>query len=450
MRSTEIDVRAKRTTGSVLMPFVVVCLAMVVSRAGVSGQKQTAGPDASIWIPAMKKINAKFRGEQGTLALFGDSITVSRAFWFGLQHARKNASVEMAKAYELVKNYMFEDCWDRRGPEYGNDGMKTIRWAHQNVDTWLKNLNPEVALIMFGTNDLGGLEVQEYETKTREVVEKCLKNGTIVILSTAPPRHGLAEKAAAFAEAVRKVARELQVPLTDYHAEILKRRPRDWDGALEKFSQYNGYDVPTLISRDGGHPSNPRKYANDYSEEGLRKNGYVLRSYLALMKYAEVIEKVLPRKPVRPDAPRRTIFFQDFEQKGDWDGTLTDKNTPPSNKHVVEGHTQDEFYGRKIRVGIRKPPVAMAKTTYLSFDYYLEGSDFLMVFLFDLDIQDNCRYPISHPTTGKWTNLEMKVTRGGLLKQGHKVDDIFFFAGPPGSKTTRLRVDNVHLEGSDE
>ena len=48
------------------------------------------------------------------------------------------------------------------------------------------------------------------------------------------------------------------------------------------------------------HPSNPKKYVNDYSAEGLRHNGFVLRNYLALLKYAEVIEKVLPQKPVRP------------------------------------------------------------------------------------------------------------------------------------------------------
>jgi hypothetical protein len=82
---------------------------------------------------------------------------------------------------------------------------------------------------------------------------------------------------------------------------------------MEKFGHYQGYDVPTLISRDGVHPSNPRKYAGDYSPEGLRNNGYVLRSYLALMKYAEVIEKVLPGKPARKEASRRTVFFQDFD-----------------------------------------------------------------------------------------------------------------------------------------
>ncbi len=41
-------------------------------------------------------------------------------------------------------------------------------------------------------------------------------------------------------------------------------------------------------------------------------------------------------------------------------------------------------------------------------------------------------------------------TPGGPLKEGHQVDDVFFFAGQPGSRTTRLMVDNVRLEGSDE
>lgn len=299
MTRTRFCARTRPAPGPVWTTFVAACLAMTCLATtlccdAASAQVPSAGPDAKAWVPAMKKVNAKFTGERGTLALFGDSITVSRAFWFGLQHARKNASAEMTEAFELVDRYMLEDCWDRRGPKYGNQGRMTIRWAHENVDAWLKDLNPEVALIMFGTNDLGPLEVKEYEAKTREVVQKCLGNGTVVILSTAPPKHGRAEKAATFAEAVRRVAREMKVPLTDYHAEILRRRPNDWDGAMENFGQYQGYDVPTLISRDGTHPSNPRKYANDYSPEGLRNNGFALRSYLTLLKYAEVIEKALP------------------------------------------------------------------------------------------------------------------------------------------------------------
>jgi len=114
----------------------------------------------------------------------------------------------------------------------------------------------------------------------------------VVILSTLPPRHGMAEKSAVYADAVRKIAREMKVPLTDYHAEILKRRPDDWDGAADKFKGHEGYDVPTLISRDGVHPSHPVKFRDDYSEEALNANGFSLRNYLVLMKYAEVIQRL--------------------------------------------------------------------------------------------------------------------------------------------------------------
>ncbi len=272
---------------------------LIAGLLAAGGGVQAAAPDGDAWVQAMRQVHARFQGKPGTLAHFGDSITVSRAYWFGLQYERKNAPPEMVRAYDVVKRHMLPECWDWRGAEYGNEGQMTIRWPHQNVDRWLAKLRPETAVIMFGTNDVGALELSEYETKTREVVGKCLERGTVVILSTIPPKHGQAEKAAVFAEAVRRVARQSRVPLIDYHAEVLRRRPDDWDGALAKFKDLPGdeYNVPTLISRDGVHPSNPRKYAGDFSGEALRSNGYGLRSYLTLLKYAEVIEKVLARKP---------------------------------------------------------------------------------------------------------------------------------------------------------
>lgn len=243
----------------------------------------------------MKKVHAKFTGMKGTLALFGDSITVSMAFWAPLAGEPKNMSPDMAKAHALVKGHMKAECWNKwRGPEFGNQGSMTIRWAHANVDQWLKKLNPEAAVIMFGTNDLGQVPAKEYEDKVRAVVERCLANGTVPILTTIPPRSGRLEASRQFADIVRMVAKEKQTPLIDYFAETLTRRPDDWDGALPKFKDAPGdvYQVPTLIARDGVHPSNPAKY-RDFSDESLRHNGYGLRSYVTLMRYAEVIRKVL-------------------------------------------------------------------------------------------------------------------------------------------------------------
>jgi lysophospholipase L1-like esterase len=257
------------------------------------------------WAEPMRQVHARFTGTPGTFAHFGDSITVSMAFWASLRWEAKGMDAETDKDYDLVKKYMKPECWNQwKGPDYGNEGSMTIRWAHGNVDRWLRKLNPEVVLIMFGSNDVGQVPVQEYRQKTAEVVERCLKNGSVVILSTLPPRSGLLNQCRPFADAVRHIVRDKQIPLVDYFEEIRKRRPDDWDGALPKFKGTPGgvYEVPTLISGDGVHPSNPRKY-KDYSQESLRNNGFLLRNYLTLRAYADVVRAVLT--PTTPGPPRR-------------------------------------------------------------------------------------------------------------------------------------------------
>ena len=248
------------------------------------------------WLAPMKQVHAKFTGKPGTFAQFGDSITVTMAYWSPLRYKHKNLDPTGEKAFDLVNSYMLKDCWDKwKGPDYGSNGSMTIRWADENVDRWIKKLNPEVVLIMFGTNDLNQLKIDEYESKTRSVIQRCLDNGTIVILSTIPPRSGKLDEARQFSDAVKKIAAEMKVPLVDFFAECLKRRPDDWDGTLAKFKDDNRdvYQVTTLISKDGVHPSNPKKFSGDYSEEGLRSNGFVLRNYLTLIAYADVIQKTL-------------------------------------------------------------------------------------------------------------------------------------------------------------
>lgn len=285
-------------------PRALGCLCAFTLAVGAQedAPKPPAGRD---WRSAMAHVHARFQGPPGTFAHFGDSITETLAFWAPLKDARKNAPVAMEAAFQRALAHLRPECWrDWKGPEFGNQSGQTTRWAQDNVGAWLDRLRPEVALVMFGTNDLRDLRVDEYRAQLRSVVQGCLDRGTVVILSTVPPRHGLAERAAAFAEAAREVARELAVPLVDYHAEVLKRRPDDWDGAAEDFRAFEGYDVPTLLARDGVHPSAPRRYQGDYSEEALRCHGYGLRNYLVLMKYAEVIEALTTTTAPRRDDPR--------------------------------------------------------------------------------------------------------------------------------------------------
>ncbi len=269
--------------------------AWAVVWAVAGGVAVSAAEDES-WVGRMRKVHERFTGQKGTFAQFGDSITVTMAYWAGLQWEKKGMDEQGRKMFELVNGYMRKECWGQwKGEEYGSEGGMTVRWADENVEKWLKKLNPEVVMIMFGTNDLTQVPVGEYEQKMRSVVKRCLDNGTVVILSTIPPRSGMVEKSRGYGEAVKKIGREMGVPVVDYWGEVMKRRPEDWDGSMAKFRGGVGdeYQVRTLISRDGVHPSNPKEYVGDYSEEGLRTNGYGLRSYLTLRAYAEVVERVL-------------------------------------------------------------------------------------------------------------------------------------------------------------
>jgi hypothetical protein len=276
--------------------FFFVSLPWLPAGAAIADDKPREETD---WVEAMAAVHAQFKGKRGTFAHFGDSITVSRAFWSPLRDEPKNMTPAVARSYKRVKGYMSSACWSNwKGPESGNESAMTIRWAHENVDTWLKNLDPEVALIMFGTNDLKQVELDEYKEKTRQVVRRCLQNGTVVILNTIPPRSGMLKESRQYAEAASAIAREEKLPLVDYFGEVLRRRPDDWDGTLPKFASdsSDGYEVPTLISRDGVHPSNPRAGFGDFSETALNTNGYTLRSYLVLQAYARVIDRILDPK----------------------------------------------------------------------------------------------------------------------------------------------------------
>ena len=280
------------------MPRAALCApfppAVLAATLAVVFAAQPAADPA--WVAPMRDVHAKFTGTPGTLALFGDSITVSVAFWAPLEGATLTG--DDAAALATVRGHMKADSWRKwRGDDYGNKGRMTIRWADENVDAWLKKLNPEAAVLLFGTNDLGQLDAKEYEAKTRSVVERCLKNGTVVMMTTLPPRSGMLEKSRAFADVQRRVVAVYGLPVIDYQAEILRRRPTDWDGSLPQFKAdaADVYQVPTLIAADGVHPSNPGKHA-DYTEAALDRNGFQLRNVLTLRTYADVVRRVLARK----------------------------------------------------------------------------------------------------------------------------------------------------------
>jgi hypothetical protein len=334
---------------------------------------------------------------------------------------------------------------------------------------------------MFGTNDLGQLERAEYESKTRDVVQRCLKNGTIVILNTIPPASGRLDKSRDFAETVAKIARDEKVPLVDYFGETLRRRRDDWDGSLAKFKDVPGdeYQTPTIVSRDGVHPSYPRKYAGDFSEAGLNASGYNLRSYLVLLQYSRVIQHVLQPEPKKENPPpketsrrgaaraehQRPQHFPhriwaacDFEgQTPDyaWFGPVERKNIPqyPGNITAlgVSARPYQEFSA--VMTGINPVPgPRMGKVNQLFVRYYLRGGDEATFQYFSLTTEDNQHIKVAGLTQGKWSDLTLNFTRDaarndgspGSFKEGERMDDFKVFAGKANqSDAYDLVIDDV-------
>ena len=249
----------------------------------------TSDAPAPGWVEEMKKVHGNFKGKHGTIAEYGDSITLTMAFFTPLQYEIKNASPEMLQAQELLKKYLVADCWRNwKGAAFGNEGGTTSQWGLQGIGGWLAKQNPEIALVMWGTNDSKhGPAGTAYKQTMSQIIDKVLANGTIPVLFTIPPRGDQAGNAKvtelmeAYVKAAREIASEKNIPLIDFYKEIMDRQP-------ENFNK-------TLLG-DSLHPSYPEGHQNNFSEESLKLSGYTLRNYLTLKMFAAIHTFVLAAK----------------------------------------------------------------------------------------------------------------------------------------------------------
>ena len=67
----------------------VIALSLAILAACTA--RLPAADDAKDWVEPMKKVHAKFTGSKGTFAQFGDSITVTMAFWSPLRSGERHA-----------------------------------------------------------------------------------------------------------------------------------------------------------------------------------------------------------------------------------------------------------------------------------------------------------------------------------------------------------------------
>ncbi len=282
-----------------------VLLASLAVDTRLSAAAPTTMPAGDYWVEPMKLVHARFKGNKGRCALYGDSITYSMAFLgtaaWGNDIPYRNIPAHAQADLKAVWTHADRTFWQKRDPSLGQQGSTQSDWFLANVDAWQTKLKPEVCVILFGTNDLGRTNPQQYARNMDAAIRRILADGTIPIVTTVPPAAGRDAAVAQFHTELAAIVRRHNIPVIDYCAEILRRRPKDWNGTLPQHlatargpdGRVDVYEVPAPISGDGVHPSNPKAYRGDFSDEALDNNGFNLRDYLTLRMYGQVIRKVL-------------------------------------------------------------------------------------------------------------------------------------------------------------
>ena len=250
----------------------------------------------------MQPVARVFKGRPGVVLHVGDSITYSNPY---SQWARAGAGKTDADKAILK--------WMNAGKDDDSDGWHLARFDHPaggrshtacsglrldeclaggkkqmpSLEKMLDAYKPQVVVFMLGTNDASaGRKVTDFEADYRKAIDTIIGKAAVPIVSTIPPHHKQLELARKYNDVIRKIAKEHGLPLIDYEAEILARRPDTWNG--------------TLMNKDDVHPSaafDGTAASAAPTAENLKKCGYLLRGWLSVQKVAEVKTRVLDSAP---------------------------------------------------------------------------------------------------------------------------------------------------------
>jgi hypothetical protein len=229
-------------------------------------------------------------------AKVGDSITESMAFLYDIGFGWHDLG-EYTYLQEVV-DYYSEVTVDNMDGEAHNSfsrqslcgvsgdcaGAPLENGANATLYREFEEINPGVAIIMFGTNDVA---LTDHATFTRELdrlVTVCEEEGVIPIMSTIPDRldgEREGQIAIEYNEIIRGMARSHNVPLIDYWL------------ALQSLPNKG-------IDTDGIHPNayKPGEFfeATNFSEEGMQY-GFNVRNKTALDMLLKVKQIVIDDGP---------------------------------------------------------------------------------------------------------------------------------------------------------
>ncbi len=138
-------------------------------------------------------------------------------------------------------------------------------------------VKPAVALIMFGTNDSGGMPSATFSANLSRIVQISIDMGVIPVLSTIPPKHynpATDGRVPEFNQIIISTARTYDIPLWNYWS-AMSQLPREG------------------LDGDGVHPSIPPSGLSVVFDANNLQYGYAVRNLTALQVLYTLWQQVL-------------------------------------------------------------------------------------------------------------------------------------------------------------
>lgn len=218
----------------------------------------------------------------------GDSITVSHGFMYPLgdhshnleKHNYLQAVIDFYQADNARTGNSFVNtslaagegwaAWGVLDPELANS--QVCQAGESPLVCEYRIVRPAVAIIMFGTNDVGYRTGGQFRADMNTVIDTTINMGVVPIMMTIPNRPDRSSAVDLFNGIIRDIAHEKALPLIDYYE-------------LTRYLPNSG------LTWDNVHPSLPPsgyEEAGIFSESNLRY-GYTVRNLATLQALYSIL-----------------------------------------------------------------------------------------------------------------------------------------------------------------
>jgi len=183
---------------------------------------RTQSPISAHVATNLKQIAKKKTRNGKVMSKVGNSITVSTSFL----NCFAGSNVDLAGRTHLSPTVSHFTSWNRKSlcATGGWPAFKALAGSPSPLQQEVNAASPRFAVVMYGTNDIGYKNITRYADNMLDITDGLIKEGVIPLLTTIPPRDDSASanlEVPRYNAVVRAVAQARQVPLVDYHRELL-------------------------------------------------------------------------------------------------------------------------------------------------------------------------------------------------------------------------------------